>query len=114
MNKTELKKVLSLATSTVVQIGSTIEVYIGSSDKFLKQIDVDIEKALKAGKTVKRGNVTTWREWNPIIDTSKQGSNQYIWNKTEKIKGELTEHTKIKNEITVKKLGTSFRNFFDY
>ena len=63
----------ALRTARMVQIGSTL--FIGTAEEVQKAIS----KGLQKGLTIRQGNAVSWIETRPIVDPSKEGSDQYTW-----------------------------------
>lgn len=113
MTKAQARDVLANAKTVSVQIGDTIQVYVGDSDDLTATMDKDISKGLKAGKMIQRDGTKQWINDSPITNTSKSGSGAYTWDKGgNKIKHNRTLVTMdADGNKTDKIIGTVFKNF---
>lgn len=93
------------------RIGDTLFIY----DEGTKpQIEAKAKRALASGESVVRPDGTEeWISYNPIIDSAKVGSKQYIWDKSgERVKSEKVRHLKSKDGTIVQEvIGTVFKTF---
>ena len=91
------RKHLSLMNIEKIQIGTTLEVFIGAC---IKEKAAAIKKGLAKGEIVIRDGVKTFHTHDAIFDGSKVGSEQYIWDKS----GDRVKQNKIL--VTIAKDGT--------
>lgn len=99
-------------TATSMRIGDTMEVFIGDGEGIVKEIDAAIKKGLAKGESVTRDGVKTFHTHDVIMDSSKEGSAAFIWDKS----GERVKHNKIlvtirDGERTEEVIGTCFRSW---
>ena len=115
-NKLELATLLATALKKSILIGENeIRVYIMTAEEapaMAVQITKEINKALKAGKSVTVDGVRTFHTSTPVIDTTKQGSEMYTWNKPgTKVRHDVIEHslTVETGAKTTKVIGQAFK-----
>lgn len=93
--------------------GGTLNVYIGSGDELAKAKARDIKKAHAKGESAEVAGVKTWITHKAVIDTSKDGSDMFTWDKS----GNRIKQTKILVTVdadgkrTEEVLGTVFKNY---
>jgi len=105
---------LIAARKVAVQIGDTIEVFIGNSDQLDKAMADAIRKGLARGLTIKHADGSKeWHTHSAIVNLDKQGSQMFIWDKA----GQRVKQNKIRVQIsptgerTETIIGTVFRNW---
>lgn len=93
------------------RIGDTLFIYDDGTEP---EIEAKAKRALANGVSVVRADGTEeWITYNPIIDSAKVGSEQYIWDKSgEKVKSEKVRHLKSKDgTITQEVIRTVFKTY---
>ena len=91
MTKDDARPALIDADKGVVTIGDTLQVYIGS-DAVNTSMPADIRKGLNRGDVVKFSDGTKqFIDSDVIIDTSKTGSDAFIWNAA----GDKVKHNRV-------------------
>ena len=100
------KKILLNATKRVVQIGDTLNVFVGDSDSFNAVLEKTIKHGLAAGEAVTENGVRQFisREW----------IYPYIWDKSgNRVKANRILSTVAEGKLTREHIGTCFVNFLD-
>ena len=102
-----------------IQVGELNNIFISRNEKDWEEADfgtavqkvIDRGHAAGAGVTIK--GVKTHHHFEPIVDLSKSGSDQYIWDKSgDRVKGNLVEVTNQKDgSVTKQIIRTTYRTF---
>ena len=74
------------------RIGGTLYIYNESNQK--EVVDKLLRKSKRTGEAIHFPNAKVWFTKDPIVDTSKSGSSQYIWAKDgNRVKCQVIKHT---------------------
>ena len=110
----KVKKIFGAdAEISSMKSGNTINVYIGKGDDLEKAKARDIKKAHAKGESATVDGVKTWITYNVIVDTSKESSDMFTWDKSgNKVKNERVLVTvDADGNRTEEVLGTVFKNY---
>lgn len=94
----------------LIQVGSNLNVIVGATTNETNTLAAKVvARAHASGESAIENGVTTWVEFNEIVDTTKSGSDVYTW-RGDKVKCNKVLVTKDANgDVTRKVIGTTWR-----